>query len=399
VRLGVFSDPVLFRLGDELTADRAYMRFVLGLAERVDELVIFGRVHPVAQRKPYAVFPRPKVRVVSLPYYEGVWDVRALVKTLRRSRELFAAELDRLDAVWLFGPNPLSLEFARIARRYGVPVALAIRQDFPKYISHRYPSRPDARLAAHALERAFRRIARSCPTVVVGHELERSYGHARALLSISVSQISSSDILGVDQALARPWEGPRRLLSVGRLDREKNPLLLADVLALLRADDPVWTLEVVGEGPARESVARRAKELGVDDALQLTGYVPAGEALWERYRASHAFLHVSLTEGVPSVIFEAQAAGTPVVASDVGGVGALIRNERTGLLVRPDDARAAADAIARLARDEELRRTLVTESLLDVADRTSDLELDRVASFFTHDLDTDREPIVTLVKP
>ena len=115
--------------------------------------------------------------------------------------------------------------------------------------------------------------------------------------------------------------------------------------------------------------------------------------------ASHAFLHVSLTEGVPSVIFEAQAAGTPVVASDVGGVGALIRNERTGLLVRPDDARAAAEAIARLARDEELRRTLVTESLREVAGRTSDLELDRVASFLTDSLDTDRQPIITLVKP
>jgi glycosyltransferase involved in cell wall biosynthesis len=305
------------------------------------------------------------------------------MRTLRRARALFAAELDRLDAVWLFAPNPLALEFARVARKRGVPVALAIRQDFPQYIHHRYPRRPDALVAATALEHAFRRLARTCPTIVVGDELERTFTRTGAqVLSVGLSQIASSDIVPVEDAVARSWDGNRRVLSVGRLEPEKNPALLPEVLARLLSGEGEWSLEIIGEGHEKSTVIHRARTLGVAHALDISGYVPAGEALWQRYRASHAFLHVSLTEGVPSVLFEAQAAGTPIVASDVGGVSTVVRHEVTGLLIPPDDAPAAASALERLATDEPLRKRVITTSLAEVVQRTSDRELDRISSFF-----------------
>lgn len=382
LRLGVFTDPLLYRSDGELTADRAYIRFVLGLADRVDELVLFGRVHPVEQRKPYAVAPRSRVRHVQLPYYPRVADVPAVVRAAAAARKTFAEELDRLDAVWLFAPNPLALEFARIALRRRVPVVLGIRQDFPRYVSHRFPRNPIAFAAGHALEQAFRLLARRCPTIVVGSALERTFsGRGAPVLSVGFSQIAAADLVTPEAALARSWEGELRLLSVGRLEPEKNPLLLADVLQLLRSRDDRWRLEVIGEGRDRPALERRAKELGVVDSLELTGYVEAGEPLWQRYRSSHAFLHVSLTEGVPSVLFEAQAAGVPLVATDVGGVRTIVEHGRTGLLVPPRDAPAAASAVARIMDDATLRRTLVTASLADVAGRTSDVELDRIAAF------------------
>jgi glycosyltransferase involved in cell wall biosynthesis len=113
----------------------------------------------------------------------------------------------------------------------------------------------------------------------------------------------------------------------------------------------------------------------------MLGDVPYGPKLRELYRSSHAFLHVSLTEGVPSVLFEAQAAGLPLVATAVGGVGTVVDDGRSGLLVPPEDAPAAAAALERIAADETLRRRLVTSSLADVSGRTSDVELDRIAAF------------------
>jgi glycosyltransferase involved in cell wall biosynthesis len=183
----------------------------------------------------------------------------------------------------------------------------------------------------------------------------------------------------VDEAAARPWELPLRLLSVGRLDPEKNPLLLADVLASLRRDGRDWRLQVVGTGPLRDALAARAAALGLGDALELVGYVEAGPQLWERYRTSHAFLHVSRTEGFPSTILEAQAAGVPVVATAVGGVADAVAG--SALLVPSDDADAAAAALRRLADEPGLRERLVREGLAQAATGTRERELDRLAAF------------------
>lgn len=381
MRLGVYTDPLLFRHGDTITADRAYLRFVLGLADRLDELVLFGRIHPDEQVKPYAVSPRPRVRHVPLPYYPRTSDARALARAIRGSRAAFAAELDRIDAVLVFGPNPLALELARMALRRRKPVVLGIRQDFPQYVRHRFRGRHGALAAGYVLEHAFRLLARRCATVVVGEDLARTFSGRGSVLSVGFSQIGRDDLVPPADAVGKSWDGELRLLSVGRLDPEKNPTLLVDVLARLRAAEPRWRLEIVGEGRLQEAVRERARELGVEPALTVTGYVPAGPALWERYRAANAFLHASWTEGVPSVLFEAQASGIPVVATNVGGVAGAVQDGLTGLLVPPGDPVAAADALSRIASDRALRESLVTAALESVAERTMDAELDRLARF------------------
>ena len=86
-----------------------------------------------------------------------------------------------------------------------------------------------------------------------------------------------------------------------------------------------------------DEVRRRVNELGVGDRLELVGFVPFGPELLDLYRSAHAFVHVSLTEGVPQVLVEALASGTPVVATDVGDVGTALAGGEAGLLVPPSD--------------------------------------------------------------
>ncbi len=386
LRLGVYSDLVYREDDGVLSTDRAFIHFVAGLAPLLEELVLFGRLDPQPGRSPYEL-PRERVRFVPLPHYPSLTDVGGLLRSARGAQAALRRELSSLDAIWLFGPHPLAQLFARSARQAGTPIFLGVRQDFPHYIGNRIPGRRWrwAVGAARMLDRAFQRLARETPTVVVGEALAERYRAGRApVLTTGFSLVRERDLVPLEEALAKRWDGVLRVASVGRLDPEKNPLLLPEILAELRTTGD-WRFRVAGEGPLAGAVAERAREIGVADSLELLGYVPNGPQLFELYRSSHAFLHVSLTEGLPQVLFEAQAGGVPIVATDVGGVSAALRGGETGLLVPPRDAGAAAAALERL-RDDELRERLIRAGLENAKRETLEAQLSRVLSFFESQL-------------
>jgi glycosyltransferase involved in cell wall biosynthesis len=384
MRLGVYSDLVYRREGETLSNNRAFVRFVTSMPPRVSEVILFGRLDPVPGRSPY-VLPGEAVRLVALPYYRRVTAIGTMLRAVRRSCAVFAAELERLDGVWIFGPHPLALLFAAIARRRGTPLFLGVRQDYPQYIANRLPGRSWrwAVPVAHGLDLAFRRLARDAPTVVLGEELARKYRtDGAAVVSTGFSLVRRSEVVPLDEALARRWDGERVVLSVGRLDPEKNPLLLLEVIRRLRASDGRWRLVVAGDGPMRGEMEARIAATGLAGSVQLLGEVPNGPELWDLYRRSHAFLHVSFTEGLPQVLFEAQAAGVPIVATAVGGVPEALAGGAGGLLMPPDDADAAVAALQQVAADEELRRRLVTAAHENAERETLEAQLDRLAAFF-----------------
>ena len=93
-------------------------------------------------------------------------------------------------------------------------------------------------MAADLLELSWRLLARRAPVVVVGPELERHYRQSPAVLQIAVSLVTAGDVAEGERAAGRSYDGDLCVLSVGRIDSEKNPLLLADVLAELREGRP-----------------------------------------------------------------------------------------------------------------------------------------------------------------
>lgn len=381
MRLGVYADLRYRSDGGRLSTDFAFVRFPAALPPRVEEVVIFGRLDPQPGSEPYTL-PTEGIRFVGLPHYPSVFHVGRLIRAVAGSCRAFLRELPRLDAVWLFGPSPLAVPFAVLARLRGVPLVLGVRQDYPRYVAGRLPSRAWSWAigVAWLLELSYRLLARRSPTVAVGEELAARYrGGGAPVLATGLSLVRADELVDAAEAAGRRWEGTITLLSVGRIEPEKNPLLLPEILALLRERDPRWELRIAGTGSLVDAVRARAAELGLEDACELLGYVANGPQLWELYRSSNAFLHVSLTEGVPQVLFEAHAAGIPVVATDVGGVRAAAG--ATALLVPPCDARAAASALERLRDDDELRRRLIAAGLETARAETLDEQLDRVAAF------------------
>jgi glycosyltransferase involved in cell wall biosynthesis len=377
VRLAVYTDYAYHRVGGEVFAERAFALFLARLAGAFDRLVLVGREAPVPGRARYAV--GAGVELVPLPYYRRLSEPRAVLRSSIRSVSMFWRALHGVDAVWLLGPHPLAIVFVALAAVRRKRVVLGVRQDMPAYVGSRHPGRSWLRLAAAALDAVWRGLARVFPVVVVGPEIAARYGGARSLLEITVSLVDERDLVPAEVALRRSYDDGLRVISVGRLEAEKNPLLLADVLARLRQDDDRWRLTVCGEGAMQEALEDRLRELGVAERAELLGYVPFGPQLLDLYRDSHALLHVSWTEGLPQVLVEAFAIGLPVVATDVGGVAGAVGEAVR--LVPAGDAGAAASELRAIATDEALREGLVRGGHEYAATRTATVEVTRVAEF------------------
>jgi len=377
LRLAVYNDYRFWRADGRVWTERAFIVFVGALAGRVDRLVMPGRLHPGEGRGELAHYPLPEnIEFVPLPWYSSLASPLAVLGAMLGSLRAFWRALDEVDAVWLLGPHPSCFAFAALATLRGRKVALGVRQDLPAYTRNRHPDRRAIQLAAAGLEAGWRMLARFLPTVVVGPDLARRYRRARRLLPISVSLIHHAEIAA--EPARSDYDGELRALSVGRLEAEKNPLMLADVLARLDRGSS-WRLTVCGEGALAGDLKARLADLGVAARAELAGYVPIDDGLRDLYRQSHALLHVSWTEGVPQVLFEAFAAGLPVVATDVGGVAEAAGD--AALLIPPGDPEAAAQALEEIAADAGLRERLVRAGLERAREVTLEAECERLARF------------------
>lgn len=380
VRIAVYTDYAYSRAGDEVYADRAFALFLAALADQAERMVVIGRLRPGdGERARYPL--GAATSFVGLPYYDSLARPVGLVRAIAGSLRGFWSALDDVDTCWLLGPHPLALAFAVIAWLRRRKVVLGVRQDLIAYARSRHSGRPGFAAAAALLDYAYRCLARRCGVVVVGPALRRRYGHAARVLEIAVSLVRKGEVVAPDHALARDWGGELLLLSVGRIDAEKNPLMLAEILARLESepDGRRWRLVICGEGPLAGRLERRLEELGVRDRAELLGYVRHGEAMDEVYRSAHALIHVSHTEGFPQVIVEALAAGLPVVATNVGGIGEAVGG--AALLVPPGDADGAAAELRRIATEPAARRRLIEAGLAYARGHTLDTEVARVAMF------------------
>jgi glycosyltransferase involved in cell wall biosynthesis len=152
-----------------------------------------------------------------------------------------------------------------------------------------------------------------------------------------------------------------QILFVGRCVEDKGVHVLLEVLRLLGQRRIVPTLTMVGsfagDASEREFMAK-ADRLGLLEQIDYRGVLPR-QRLPQAYREAACLVAPSLWEepfGLMSI--EAQAAGTPVIASNVGGLPETLENGKTGFLCEPGDAVAIADRVEQLHGDQQLWRKM-----------------------------------------
>ena len=150
-------------------------------------------------------------------------------------------------------------------------------------------------------------------------------------------------------------ESDHILITVGRLDSQKNPMLLVESVDRVLLHSQNVRLLMVGEGQLRGEIEKFAKKRGLEDKIILCG-VRAPNVLAEYLHGADTFVLSSAYEGMPMCVLEALGCGLPVVSTDVGEVDRVVRHRINGELVSTQDAETFANAILQcMAHSDEYR--------------------------------------------
>jgi D-inositol-3-phosphate glycosyltransferase len=305
-----------------------------------EETVSFGAVH--------------RLPVWSLPGELHYTFFRGLEATLERARpEIVHAHT--------YGTNQVAIA-RRHRRRHGTPFVLTahfhpIWSIEGGWLRHRIRGFYDRRLAGAVVQSAAR-------IVVQTHEEERllrSLGLNLPPVVIIPPGYTPLPPASAGSSVARDrWgiDGPF-ILFVGRLASNKGLLDLAEAFAPLARRDPTAHLLLVGEdGGMASRIDAKVAALGIGRQVHRVGHVADDADLAALYREARCTVLPSEYEAFGLVLLESLSQGTPVIASQVGGIPEFVEDSKSGLLVPPENPPALAAALGRLWSDPELARRL-----------------------------------------
>lgn len=159
--------------------------------------------------------------------------------------------------------------------------------------------------------------------------------------------------------LRTPYTGEKRkeIVTVGRIDKNKNQHMMVEAFVPLATEFPEWTMVFYGDGEERANLEQRVKELGLEDRIIFKG---TQSNIPEKIEGSSIFVLPSKQEGMPNALIEAMVLGLAVISTDCpcGGPRDLITQEENGILIPVDDTEGLTRELKRLMEDEKLREKL-----------------------------------------
>lgn len=160
------------------------------------------------------------------------------------------------------------------------------------------------------------------------------------------------------------------IISVGKLDGQKNQKLLINAFANIAEDFPDWKLVIYGEGPQREALEFRIKNLELRKQILLPGRC---ETVIEEMNRAKVFAFSSDFEGMSNAILEAVCVGLPVVTTNVSGAKELVKEGEGGFVVPIRDEKALTTAMKTLMTNETLRQKMAEHNIVNAKNYRLDL--------------------------
>ncbi len=179
-----------------------------------------------------------------------------------------------------------------------------------------------------------------------------------------------------------PIPEENKLVGVGRLCPQKGQLLLLQALGKLKTKGIDFQLTLVGDGELRVQIESLAKKLDIDSQIEITGWA-SSDVVKEKIKQAKLMVMPSFAEGLPVVIMESLALGTPVITTYVAGIPELVVNEESGWLIPAGDIDSLAVAIEKAV-------SLPTEKLQQMG------QIGKQKVMEQHNIETEAEHLVKL---
>ncbi|QOJ13557.1 MAG: glycosyltransferase [Planctomycetia bacterium] len=332
-----------------------------------DEVRPLARVQTVESADPsWRRSDGPRVNFAPIPFYQGIASLAKSLSRVRRAvRDGLCCDAPESDNTRYYyamrGSGPLCVLAWRALRSRGRPFARQIVGHDREGVHMGTNLRPAflRDWIARGLYSVSRRMVREASAVAyVSAHLREAYPENPGTPVFFFSDVNLNAALITRPRRADEFAADTlRIVSVGRMNPEKGYDVLLDAVERLLAEGEArWTLEVIGVGPQLDGLRARVATGPLARRVRFSGWVPLGPELYQRLDAADLYVLPSLTEGTPRALLEAMARGLPALASNVGGVPALVHPDA---LLPAGDAGAWAAALRGLIgrRDELSRRS------------------------------------------
>ena len=281
--------------------------------------------------------------------------------------------------VYLRWPTPNVIKVYKLSTKNNLKVILHIVGDPYTIVKETSKYRGLKRILALTYsklqEKQIKKIIKNTPTVVNGNAQRRMYNKNNNVLELISATIDKKEIV-----YSRKYnQNKTKLLYVGALKEEKGIERLLDAFKIMLSKDVNFELNIVGDGPQKDELISKTKELQISDNVKFHGYVPLGEKLMNVYLSNDIFVLPSLSEGTPRVLLEAMAFGLPVIASNVGGIPFTIKNDVNGFLF--DDVDSLIKKVFLVKDNQEIRMSLIKNGYLTVENNTLEVFVNKIINF------------------
>jgi len=210
------------------------------------------------------------------------------------------------------------------------------------------------------MEKAYIELSDALAVVSEGlrREVVDAYG-VSGDVDVILNGVNTGSFCNGDDEAENSWHSGARILFVGVLNGRKGEFDLIRAMKKVTAACPGASLSVIGDGPARGGATEMAERLGLEGNIR---FMPcAGYAdMPGHYRKSSLFVLPSYSEGLPKVLLEAMACGTPVVVSDIPGHREVVTDGVTGYLFKPGDVDGLAATIIKALENAEQGRMIAS---------------------------------------